>query len=253
MTSASSGPTAGWSRTRLLLSAAVLTAVQFVVVVNVGQVPAPPQALPADAGDAMLVLDDDQAAVVLAGLPRARLDVFGQDAGDAFQQVALGSIPKAEYRLQEWQEPTRWLTNPAVLVAVRVRAVEESKRELTEARPPVPATAVRSLVSRETLVESHGTTLKRGWRTEPVLGTWTGSEVLGATRIDIAVNPQGWVVLAQVVESSGSREADELARRAVRAAVMNPLPGAGKRPEFDAARLESGSVTVHWSTQPALR
>ena len=179
--------------------------------------------------------------------------MFGQDAGDAFQQVALDSIPKAEYRLQEWQEPTRWLTNPAVLIPVRVRAVEESERELTAARPPVPATPVRSLVSRETLVESQGTSLKRGWKREPVLGPWTGSEVLGATRIDIAVNPQGWVVLAQVVESSGSREADELARQAVRAALMNTLPDAGKRPEFDAARLESGSVTVHWSTQPALR
>ena len=72
MTSAPSEPTAGWSRTRLLLSAAVLTAVQFVVVVNVGQVPDSPQALGADQGEAMLVLDDDQAAVVVAGLPRAR-------------------------------------------------------------------------------------------------------------------------------------------------------------------------------------
>ena len=246
-------PTLGWSRTRLLLSAAVLTAVQFVVVVNVGHVPDPPRALRAEQGEAMLVLDEEQAAVVVAGLPRARLDVFGQDAGDAFQQVALHSVPKAEYRLQEWQEPTRWLTNPAVLVPVRVRAVMESERDLTAARPPVPATAVRSLVSRETLVESHGATVRRGWKKAPVLGPWTGAEVLGATRIDIAVNPQGWVVLAQIVESSGSREADELARQAVRAALMNPLPDAAKRPEFDAARLESGSVTVHWSTQPALR
>lgn len=253
MTRALSEPATGWSRGRLLLSAAALTVVQLLIVVNVGQVPDAPQPLRPDGGEEMLVLDAQQVAEVVAGLPQARLDVFGQDAGDAFQRVALDSIPKAEYRLQEWQEPSRWLTNPVAMVPVRARAAVELARELTAARPAMPLTPVRSLVSRETLVESHGTPLERGWKKAPELGPWTGSEVLGATRIHVAVNPQGWVVLAQIVESSGSREADEVARRAVRAALMNPLPDAGRRPEFDAARLESGSVTVHWSTQPASR
>ncbi len=246
-------PSSGWSATRMGLLAALLTGVQFAVVVNVGRVPdAPPRVITGPA-QTMLVLEEELVKQAFAGVPRSRLDVLAQDRGDAFQAVALGALPKAQYRLAEWREPTRWLTNPVALPPVRVPSVTAASRELSAAKPPVPMSAVRGLVSTQTLMELSGKAATRAWKQAPVLGPWTGSEVLGATRLDVAVNPQGWVVLAQVAESSGSKEADEVARQALRQALFYPLPGAKRRPEFASTNLEWVSVVVQWSTQPALR
>jgi len=209
----------GWSVTRMGMLAALLTAVQFAVVVNVGRVPdAPPRVITGPA-QTMLVLEEELVEQVFAGVPRSRLDVLAQDRNDAFQAVALGALPKAQYRLAEWREPTRWL----------------------------------GLVSTQTLLEVTGKAATRAWKVAPVLGPWTGSEVLGATRLDVAVNPQGWVVLIQVAESSGSKVADDVARQAVRQSLFHPVPGAKRRPEFGSTNLDWVSVAVQWSTQPALR
>jgi len=246
-------PDTGWSLPRMALLALVLTVVQAVLVVSVGRVPDLSQPIAARAGEAMLLLDAAQVENVFAGVPRSRLDVFGRDPGDAIQTVALRSLPRPEYRLAEWREPTRWLTNPATFPSVRVPAVAAGDRELTAARPSVPASPVRSLVSTQTLVEVRGRSGARTWKTPPTLGPWTGSELLGSTRLDVAVNPQGWVVLSQVTDSSGSKAADELALMAVRKAQFQPVPGAGRRPEFGSIQMEWVTVNVHWTTQSTLR
>lgn len=244
---------AGWSAARMSLLAAVLTGVQFAVVVNVGRVPdAPPRVITGPA-QTMLVLEDALVEEAFAGVPRSRLDVLAQDRSDAFQEVALRALPQAEYRLAEWREPTRWLTNPVAMSAVRVPSVMSGGREMSAARPPVPPSAVRGLVSTQTLVEVAGSAATRAWKLPPVLGSWNGTEVLGSTRLDLGVNPQGWVVLAQVVESSGSKAADDVARQAMRQALFQPLPGARRRPDFGSTNLDWISVTVQWSTQPILR
>ena len=243
----------GWSVTRMGMLAALLTAVQFAVVVNLGRVPdAPPRVITGPA-QTMLVLEEGLVEEVFAGVPRSRLDVLAQGRNDAFQAVALGALPKAQYRLAEWREPTRWLTNPVALPPVRVPLVTAASRELSAARPALPASEVRGLVSTQTLLEVTGKAATRAWKEAPVLGPWTGSEVLGATRLDVAVNPQGWVVLIQVAESSGSKVADDVARQAVRQSLFHPVPGAKRRPEFGSTNLDWVSVAVQWSTQPALR
>ncbi len=243
----------GWSWLRMALLALVLTAVQAVLVVSVGRVPNLSRPIAARTGEAMLVLDAAQVENLFAGVPRSRLDVFGRDPGDAFQTVALRSLPRPEYRLAEWREPTRWLTNPSIFPSVRVPTAVGGDRELSAARPSVPATPVRSLVSTQTLIEVRGRSKAREWKIPPTLGPWTGSELLGSTRLDVAVNPQGWVVLSQVTDSSGAKAADGLALMAVRKAQFQPVPGAGRRPEFGSAQLEWVTVDIHWTTQPTLR
>lgn len=240
-------PAFGWSRMRLGVLTVLLTAVQFVLVVNVGRVPGPPPVLEPPRGEVTLVLDGEQAQVVQEGLPPARLDVFGRDREDAFQRVAFASVPKSEYRLREWVEPSRWLTNPTVLAPVRMPAVPDAVRDLGSARPPTPPTPVAGLVARENLVEVEGAPRRRGWKVPPVLKPWAGTEPTGPTRLEVSVNPQGWVVLAQVSGGSGSREADEMARLAIRAALVEPVAGAGRKPEFEPEKLETGMVTVHWT------
>jgi TonB family protein len=239
--------------TRMALLALCLTVVQAVLVVSVGRVPDLTRPIVRKSPEAMLVLDAAHVENLFAGVPRSRRDVFGRDPDDPIQAVALRSLPRPEYRVAEWREPTRWLTNPSTLQAVRVPDVKPSALELTATRPRVPATWVRSLVSTQTLIEVHGRSEARRWKLPPTLGPWTGSELLGSTRLDVAVNPQGSVVLSQVSESSGSRAADEQALEAVRKAQFQPVPGAGRRPEFGSTQVEWVTVNVHWATQPLLR
>lgn len=253
MNAPSPAPAAGWSLPRMALLALLLTGVQVVLVVTVGRVPDLSRPIAARTGEAMLVLDAAQVENLFAGVPRSRRDPFGRDPDDAIQKVALRSLPRPEYRLAEWREPTRWLTNPSTFPSVRVPAVSTGDRELSAARPSVPVSTVRSLVSTQTLVEVRGRSETRAWKIPPSPGPWTGSELLGSTRLDVAINPQGWIVLSQVTDSSGSKAADELALMAVRKAQFQPVPGAGRRPEFGSGRLEWVTVNIHWATQPTLR
>jgi TonB family protein len=248
-----SAPTEGWTTARLVLGAAVLTVVQALVVSRLGQVPKPIIRPPSDPVEAWLVWDPVLVAEVFAGVPQSRLDIFGRDPLDAFQKVAVSALPPPRYRSTEWREPTLWLTNPVAWSGIRPVPAGIGPIPSDSTRPAFPQSGVRNLAPTNTLVEVTGDLVARAWKTAPVTRPWPGTEQLGSTRLDLAVNPQGWVILVEVAESSGSREADELARGMVSKALFQPDSRAGARPEFGVEQLSWGTVLVHWSTQPTVR
>lgn len=245
MNASSSSP--GWSGARIAVLTGIATVVQTVVVLQVGLVPDIPLKTARPRGHVSMLWTTSQVAAAFEGVPGSRLDVLERDSADAFQQVARQSVPPPEYRLAEWREPNRWLTNPVVLPTVESAPAVTAAHPLDTAHPPLPGVPTRALVAGQTRVTVAGTLAGRSWRSRPVPGAWSGGESPGVTRMEIAVNPQGWVVMARVTESSGSKAADEGARRAVSAALFEPMAGATRRPEFAPSQLEWGQVTVDWA------
>lgn len=247
-----SSTSAGWSGPRIAVLIGVATIVQTAVVLQVGLVPDIPLKTTRPRGQVSMLWTTGQVEAAFEGVPGARLDVLERDGADAFQRVARQSVPPPEYRLAEWREPKRWLTNPVALPRVETASAVTMTHSLEAAHSPLPGVPTRPLVAEQTRVTVEGGLAGRPWRSRPVPGAWTGGETPGITRMEIAVNPQGWVVMAQVIESSGSKSADDAARRAVASALFAPVPGASRRPEFVLAQLEWGQVSVHW-TLPAAK
>ncbi len=248
-----SEPAQGWTTSRLVLGALVLTLAQAAVVSRVGRVPTPITRPPAAALEAWLVWDPVLVDEAFAGVPQSRLDIFGRDPLDAFQKVAVSALPPPRYRSTEWREPTLWLTNPVSWSGIRPVPPVVGTVLSDSTRPAFPQSGVRNLAPTNTFVEVTGDLVSRAWKTAPLTRPWPGTEQLGSTRLNLAVNPQGWVILVKVAESSGSREADELARGMVSKALFKPDSSAATQPEFGAEQLSWGTVLVHWSTQPTVR
>lgn len=246
-------PALGWTPARLVLGALALTMVQAVVVSRLGKVPASITRTAPAALEAWLVWDPALVAEAFAGVPQSRLDTFGRDPLDAFQKVAVSTLPPPRYRSAEWREPTRWLTNPVAWSGIRTVPAVVGTTPSDSTRPAFPKSGVRNLAPTNTLVEVTGGLVGRAWQTAPETRPWPGTEQLGSTRLNLAVNPQGWVILIEVAESSGSREADEAARGMLSKALFKPDPSALAKPEFGADHLSWGTVLVHWSTQPTVR
>lgn len=246
-------PNRGWPLPRIFLGIALLTAAQAAIVGWVGLVPGPPPARTATAPETTLLWDATHREIAFAGVPPSRLDTFARHPSDPFQSVASGSLPRTEYRLAEWREPLRWLTNPVVLNSVAAKAPPTPPRPISAARPPVPTPEVRPLVATQTTVQVSDNAATRAWLKPPALGPWEGSELPGTTRIEAAVNPQGWIVMARVTESSGVKAADEQARQAVKAALFKPEPGAPRRPAIGSTNVAWTTITINWTSQPAVR
>lgn len=236
-------PSLGWNHSRMAWGILLLTAAQAVVVLRFAGVPDIPLPRSNTPSSTVLIWTPEQAEAAFTGVPGSRRDVLERDPGDPFQAVAHRSLPTPQYRLAEWREPDRWLTNPPSMrpvpsqqAAVPIGIAPVAPPSRVEARPAA---------SRQTVVLAEGPLAGRTWWKPPVLPPWPGQESPGVTRFEAAVNPQGWLVLLRISDGSGSREADDAALAALRNAVFSPLPGAPKRPAFDAG-LAWGTLTVAW-------
>ena len=237
----------GWPTSRLAFAIFFVTAFQAFVVLRFAQVPAIPLLARPPMAATTLLWDPAQVEAAFAGVPANRRDLLERDPSDAFQSIARRSVPKAEYRLAEFRDPARWLTNPPALDVVGTPA----PIPLPIPSPSTPerlGVTVPDATPSSTVVVTGGTLARRPWLKPPVLGPWQGTETPGTTRLEVAVNPQGWIVLLRVSESSGSREADDIACRAIRESLLSPAPGAAKRPAFSTQSLEWGTFTVEWAS-----
>lgn len=241
-------PPIGWTRLRLAVAILLLTTLQAVVVLRFSAVPDIPLPAHPPSSQTSLLWSPSHVESAFTGVPKARRDLLERDPDDPFQFVARRSIPKAEYQLAEFRDPTRWLTNPPPLQPVPLPSVPSQPTVLPN--PPLPAPQALPIVPRRSLVLTGGPLAKRPWLKPPSIASWPGPDSPGTTRFEVAVNPQGWLVVLRISESSGSREADDLGRESLLPALFTPLPGAPKRPSFDAAQLTWGTLTIEWGLRP---
>ena len=115
-------------------------------------------------------------------------------------------------------------------------------------RPASPATKPLALTEPQTLLSPN---LRERTLTRPLeVAPWTGPEPLGVTRVDVAVNGDGEVILARVVDGCGVPAADARVLAAIWAARFSA--GARPRPgqEFAVETLLRGRISWRWPGYP---
>jgi len=179
-----SEPAQGWTTSRLVLGALVLTLAQAAVVSRVGRVPTPITRPPAAALEAWLVWDPVLVDEAFAGVPQSRLDIFGRDPLDAFQKVAVSALPPPRYRSTEWREPTLWLTNPVSWSGIRPVPPVVGTVLSDSTRPAFPQSGVRNLAPTNTFVEVTGDLVSRASEDRSVDAALAGDGTVGEHAIE---------------------------------------------------------------------
>jgi TonB family protein len=174
-------------------------------------------------------------------------------AGEGWRQA---SDPR--YKSPSWDEPPRWLAaREAPLGRLFLEARRpEIGRGLT-AEKPVPELARREVgqvrLARSTVVYLEGE-FGGMLLLEPVKApSVTHSNVLGETVVQVVVHPEGQVLSAIVLKSSGLRSVDGEALALARRARFRPGRGEGADGEVGEARLERslvvGRMIFQWWTE----
>jgi TonB family protein len=246
-------PSPGWTVGKLVWVSLLTTGLQAGIVLLLAQVSATGPGRRPEPVQWGWVWGGESGALVSGGGFGAQGEPFS-DIRDPFQRSARAALPRPQYQFAEWSAPARWLSNSPVVLAIPKAPAELPPRSLDVAQPRRESPLPTALLASQTTVQVVGGGLAdRAWERVPTPGSWEAADLPGTTRVAVRVNPQGWVITARVVSGSGSAAADEAARAAVAGAQFRPLPGAARRPGFQAADLVAGEVVIHWHTRLTVR
>jgi hypothetical protein len=174
-----------------------------------------------------------------------------------FSSVAWLTFVPIEHRLTDWTEPPRWLDlaadrlgeTYALLARTNVTrpllVADKPLPRLTGLDTPVPSDPVPA-ASRLRL---EGPLSQRPLLTPLALRSWSHSEIVSNTLVEVSVNADGHVAVTALIAESGLPEADQTALRLAASARFAPLPPAGPVLAPD-PRLTWGRLIFQWHTAP---
>jgi TonB family protein len=178
---------------------------------------------------------------VVFALPNAR-----GFSGAAWRRPSMLTPPRVE-----WSEPPRWLGGESKWfgqhLPTTASALLAPRHPLGRPAPAVTSFTVRSLpVAQATRLELDAGLQSRGLSVQPDLPAIPHTNLLDATVLRVAVEPDGSVFSAVVVRSSGWEGADQQALGLMKRLKFTP--------ESDSARPSNGhqwgSVHVRWHATP---
>lgn len=110
---------------------------------------------------------------------------------------------------------------------------------------PVNVPEIRLIATSR--IEFTGTLTNRVLQTPLRLQSWTNTDVLPPSVVQVSVNPAGMVLHARLLQSSRLADADKTAIGLAQGARFRPLPG-GETNLFATDKLATGSFVFRWHT-----
>lgn len=165
---------------------------------------------------------------------------------DAFSRMAERTIPRAEYKPNEYKEDAVWMKAAPEIRLPQIPAPQAPHLPI----PPVRLTGERT-ASRLLPAASWIETRMPGRKLAAPLfpPSWTTTDVLRPTVVEVSVTAFGEVISARLVESNGLAVADEAAMELARRARFEALPSgttlAGDRGDIVGWEW----LVFHWHTR----
>lgn len=170
--------------------------------------------------------------------------LFALASAEGFSGPAWMQVSQREYHFPEWNEPPQWLgPDPAGLGKIstpdpeRKNLLVAEKITLPSFQDSLAPAAIPPPVSTFHL---EGDLARLQPKSMPILPTLAKNEVLPPTRVEIAVDASGEVVVSRLASNSGSPE-EQLALKAIQSFQFESDP---RRP------LTWGKVIFDWRTTP---
>jgi TonB family protein len=165
---------------------------------------------------------------------------------DAFSRTSERALPKAEYKPTEYQEAAVWMKATREIHLPQIPAPETPHLPVPPIRLNGERTADR-LMPGASWVETRMPGRKLAHPIVPP--TWTTTDVLRPTVVEVSVTAFGEVISARLVDSNGLAVADESALELARRARFEALPSG------PALATDRGDVVgwewliFHWHTR----
>lgn len=245
-------PAVAWGRTRILVSTAVLAAIQCILIVSVSRWPTLPEPR-----------RGEPFTVRLAPQPRDTRDTWDWSAdprqfssihrnGVASRGPGAPSTP--EYPLFRWEQTPQWLgASPGILSRPGPGGVPGTGRPGgAEISGPIPGPTIRPpLLRGESSFSLRGELAPLAIETSQPPPISQVEDILPSTVIELVVGPGGDVIRARLAVGCGKADADRAALSWTRGlrfvgAPVQPGPGA-----TDPAQWKTGDLVFHWNTRPA--
>jgi TonB family protein len=176
-----------------------------------------------------------------------------------FSGAAWLKIPPVNYQLTDWTEPPRWLPLPADDLGNSFHRFAQSNlpypfpiadKLLPRFTPPEFPTPTTSLPTRSSL-RVEGELAARHLLAQFNLPSWTNSDLLTNSIVQILVDAEGRTISATLLSGSGSKEADQCALKVAKTARFNSLRVSGPdRLAETVPSLSWGQLIFDWHTVP---
>jgi hypothetical protein len=246
-----------WSRRRWVCAVTAVFALQAGLVICLGRRGQPLSERPIFR-TAVYLVADEQSAEQLANLPG--LDdptLFALPNLRGFSGPAWLQFASLDYQPGEWSEPPHWLE-------LRGRALGSTFSQFVETNTVSPLLMVdRPLppllryepnfpnepVPPESRLRIEGELTARPLLFPLSLKSWTHSEILSNSVVQMAVNADGFTFSTLLLSECGLKEADLYALKLAGDARFRPLPRE-RRVAGDADSLMWGKLVFQWHTLP---
>lgn len=166
------------------------------------------------------------------------------------QRLASNLPPHEFYRANLEPEWTEFNATPVgQLLATHLRANQPATvlplRKPVPSMEPVFSPGIKLIATSR--LELTSALTNRTLRRPPRLRSWTHTDVLLPSVVQVSVNPAGMVLHARLLRSSRLRTADQAALGQARAASFKSLPGAETN-QFLLDNLTTGEMVFRWHT-----
>lgn len=183
-------------------------------------------------------------------LPAAEAASLAMAGTNDFSRTAWLARTNLTHRLSDWAGDAEWWRYPTNRLTGDFQALVESagisRPEVREV-PPVPRPVTEEdnteLALLHSTVELGGTLDAIGLRAPLAPPEIITAGVLPPTRVQVALNKDGLVLSALVVQGSGNADADAIALRVAAGAQFRAAADAAGPPRV-------GAMTFHWATIP---
>lgn len=253
MNTTSTMPPPGWTPTRRAVVSLVLAGVLAAGVAGLTRWPELPS--PPPPGSARLHLDlGHDGAMASSFVLEADPTQFALSDPHGFSGAAERALPRGDYELAEFTEPPTWLSvDPLARRAGRIPLLPAppapSRNEAVpalEGEPPAPA-----LLPERSQATVRGGLVDRPLAVALDVPSWVSAEPLSATVVELAVTPEGDVLLARAVVPCGMKAADDAAVALARTARFAPKGETPRTGDLATTELAWGELVFQWRVRAA--
>ncbi len=191
----------------------------------------------------------DFSTSLLEKLPAADPTVFVLPSRTGFSGRSWLGVKPVEYEAPDWSEPPRWLALNAGKLGLAAADFEPASTlpplQINEKLSPLETSDPYALVpplQQSSLMQLEGGLALRKLREQPVLPSWTYSDPLTNSVVQIAADNAGLVVSARLLSRSRLPEADKTALQLASRLRFEPVNGP--------PQLIWGKVIFIWQTLP---
>lgn len=201
-----------------------------------------------------LVVPSTGESALTGGLGLSDPTLFALMNPNGFSGRAWLDFSLRQHRLNDWEEPPRWLSpdvfrfGAALTELVRTGRTDQLRINDKPAPQMPRVLVVDPIPTAKSTLTIEGELASRALVSPIEVPVWTNTDLLSNTVVQAAINAAGEMLSARLLSGCGSKAADQRALELAQQARFQAVPQTGPSQDRSAAALTWGRLIFQWST-----